>query len=231
MDSDTINIISSLQDEEYNLPYHWMYDKNLQRLYSLRNEISLELIGELKDMKVLDFGCGDGKFTSLLTEKTLYVNGVDISSHALRFARCLVPEANFSELNGNQLPFPDNNFDIVCCLDVFEHIPPVQINFWIKEIQRIMKKNGKLVFSVPSILKNTDAKHFQHFTVRKLEELLGNYFTDFHFKGYFLKLSFMHGIVDKLYNKGTIWKIFTPLIRKCALSRALYMAGICYKKK
>jgi SAM-dependent methyltransferase len=45
------------------------------------------------------------------------------------------------------LTFPDNEFDLILSLDVLEHVPDFQKAF--KEMYRVLKPNGKLIFSVP----------------------------------------------------------------------------------
>lgn len=221
------------QDREYCKPYHWMLDKNLERLFNLRTRIALNMSGSLETKKILDFGCGDGKFSSILLENNAtYVAGVDTSTKALSFARCLVPEADFFEIGNGILPFDNNTFDIVFCLDVLEHIPSGEIKLWVSAIHRVLRAGGCVVFSVPSKLKNLDEKHFRHYTPKELEELLKDYFETFEFQGYFMRLPIIPvRLIDKLYNKGTIWKLFTPLVKECNLNRALYIIGIGYKKK
>lgn len=221
------------QDNEYSKPYHWMWNKNLERLFNLRTQITLNSIGSLERKKILDFGCGDGKFSSILLENNAaYVAGVDISTKALRFARCLVPKADFFEISNGILPFDNDVFDIVFCLDVLEHIPDDEIKLWVSEIHRVLESEGCFIFSVPSKLKNLDEKHFRHYTPKELEVFLKDYFETFKFQGYFIRLPIIPvRWIDKLYNKGTIWKLFTLLVRKCSLNKALYIAGIGNKKK
>ncbi len=219
--------IKKIQEEEYFKPYHWMLEKNLERLYTLRNDILLEFIENFDNKKILDFGCGDGKVAYEILKNSngkVKLYGVDISEKAIRFARCLVPEAEFFILKDKKLDFQNNFFDIICCMDVLEHLLP-------NEILRVLKHEGKFIFSVPTILKNLDKKHFQHFTTEKIKKLLGNNYYNFRFQGYFIKLPIIPiNIIDKMYNKGTIWNIFSPLIKKCNLKRALYFVGIAIKK-
>lgn len=65
----------------------------------------------------LDFGCGVGRLTAALTRRVPVVVGCDAAESMLRLAREAVPSATFvSEL-------PDQRFDLVCSLIVFQHIP------------------------------------------------------------------------------------------------------------
>ena len=47
------------------------------------------------------------------------------------------------------LSFPDQSFDILISLDVFEHIP--DYNFAFKECARVLRTGGKMMWSVPFI--------------------------------------------------------------------------------
>ncbi len=47
------------------------------------------------------------------------------------------------------LSFPDNSFDIIISLDVFEHIPKYQDAF--RECSRVIKPGGRMMWSVPFI--------------------------------------------------------------------------------
>lgn len=65
----------------------------------------------------LDFGCGVGRLTRALTKRVERVVGVDIAPSMLRIARENVPNAAFS------LTIPDDRFDLILSLIVFQHIP------------------------------------------------------------------------------------------------------------
>jgi SAM-dependent methyltransferase len=65
----------------------------------------------------LDFGCGVGRLTRALTKRAERVVGVDIAPSMLRIARENVPTAAFSPT------IPDERFDLILSLIVFQHIP------------------------------------------------------------------------------------------------------------
>nr|BFD59359.1 hypothetical protein CKG001_14660 [Bdellovibrio sp. CKG001] len=85
---------------------------------------------------VLDVGCGDGKITHALSNLTkAEFTGLDSSSEALS-------RLNINRIDGtaDQLPFPDNSFDLVMTTDVFEHLPDeVESKAW-KELFRVSRK-------------------------------------------------------------------------------------------
>ena len=65
----------------------------------------------------LDFGCGVGRLTRALTKRVKRVVGVDIAPSMLRMARENAPNAVFSPT------IPDERFDLILSLIVFQHIP------------------------------------------------------------------------------------------------------------
>ncbi|MDP9361370.1 MAG: class I SAM-dependent methyltransferase [Acidobacteriota bacterium] len=68
----------------------------------------------------LDFGCGVGRLTPALTKRAAHVTGVDVAPSMLRIARENVPNATFSST------IPDQRFDLIVSLIVFQHIPVVR---------------------------------------------------------------------------------------------------------
>ncbi len=100
--------------------------------------------------KMLDIGCGGG----ILTESLHYyyprakTYGCDVSREAIRYARKHGSgKVIYSIIRKNKLPYKDNFFDVCICLDVMEHIPDV--NFLLKEVKRVLKKNGQFFLLVP----------------------------------------------------------------------------------
>ena len=65
----------------------------------------------------LDFGCGVGRLTRALTQRVSRVAGVDAAESMLRIARGNAPKASFSSA------IPDERFDLIVSLIVFQHIP------------------------------------------------------------------------------------------------------------
>jgi methionine biosynthesis protein MetW len=105
-----------------------------------RHRIALELIPE-STTSLLDVGCGEGTFLSLVHEKfpTITISGSDLSEVALSRVRekklnitCTLVDAN------NLLPYEDKSFDIVSALDVLEHtLEPERI---LSEMVRVSKQ-------------------------------------------------------------------------------------------
>jgi len=101
----------------------------------------------LKKKLILDLGCGEGKVSSVIFDGDLDIIGLDISKEDIIKAK---GRGNYRELiigDAQRLPFSDRSVDIVFSNSVLEHIP--DIFMVLKEVSRILQKNGKLVFTVP----------------------------------------------------------------------------------
>lgn len=104
----------------------------------------------LKKGKMLDIGCAGGIFTESLVKYYPHVQvyGCDVSKTAIYYAKKLGSEkVKYNVIKGKRLPYKSNFFDVCVCLDVMEHVPDV--DFFLKEVKRILKKNGQFFLLVP----------------------------------------------------------------------------------
>jgi SAM-dependent methyltransferase len=78
-----------------------------------------------KPRKVLDFGCGSGRWDILVARLVEELVAVDASSDALIVARRNVsaPNVSFVKAIPESLPFPDGYFDLIFSLGVLHHVP------------------------------------------------------------------------------------------------------------
>ena len=101
-----------------------------------------------EDSSYLDLGCGTGIVLEEIGRGFKPSVGLDISQGALG----LTSERVSSPLvcgDACNLPFADNSFDMISCLDVFEHVRN-DLNC-IRECFRICKPGGYMVFSAPAL--------------------------------------------------------------------------------
>jgi len=98
-----------------------------------------------KNEKILDFGCGTGRFTSWLKERGFKVVGIDITEEMLDVAKKTYPNDIFILYDGIDLPFDDQSFDRVLSVFVLQHISD-QNDFWrtVTELVRCVKKGGMI---------------------------------------------------------------------------------------
>lgn len=92
--------------------------------------------------KVLDVGCGKGFLAFDLTQVVpgLDVYGIDVSEYALENAK---PEIKLKLQVGNaiNLPFPDNNFDLVISINTLHVLHAYDLEKALREVERVGKKN------------------------------------------------------------------------------------------
>jgi SAM-dependent methyltransferase len=230
MRSRTVHPKVQCQDDYYDIPYHWELQKNARLLYELRTQLVLDLLGDLSDQIVLDFGCGDARFTADLRSVGVYRSvGVDISERALRFARCLVPEGEFVCLDDDPIPYSDGTFHAVTALDVIEHIADGELDKWMQEIRRVLKPGGSLVISVPSTRKALVSTHFRHYSPDSLCVYLDRYFATQAVKAYFLRPWWLPEFVSRFYDFDGVWRLYRPLIRECEVTKGLYLLAAARK--
>jgi len=102
---------------------------------------------DLRGMRVLDLGCGNGCYTRELARRADFVCGVDIHLPHLQSFREPIPRVQGS---GEHLPFASETFDAVTMIEVLEHT-----NCDIKvlaECFRVLKPEGRLILFVPNKL-------------------------------------------------------------------------------
>lgn len=99
--------------------------------------------------RLLDMGCGEGYLLSLIP-KIERIAGLDISRVALEKATTLLKNRPYIELkygDAQNTPFNNDSFDKIICSELLEHVPYPRLV--IKEINRLLKRDGLLVISVP----------------------------------------------------------------------------------
>jgi ubiquinone/menaquinone biosynthesis C-methylase UbiE len=103
--------------------------------------------------RVIDIGCGVGKWSMLLAENGIEVTSVDNLPSMLRKVahRCKQKkiESKVSPVlaDGFYLPFKEGTFDGATLNWVLAHIPVVKNVHFIREIRRVVKPNGWLFIS------------------------------------------------------------------------------------
>jgi len=99
--------------------------------------------GLAEDASLLDVGCAKGFMLhdfKLLMPK-LKVTGLDISTYGVEHAIDTVKP--FLQVgNATDLPFEDNSFDLVICINTVHNLPLEQCKKALREIQRVSRKNA-----------------------------------------------------------------------------------------
>lgn len=147
--------------EEEDFHDQWAKEINPNNLYVLEAfegpvspeyRFAIELLGKIKDRKVLNPGCGAGEEAVYLTKKGAFVSAIDISSEMLKIAQQLAKKFSFEEkigfqkMNVEKLDFEANTFDLIFGNSILHH---VDIEAAAAEFSRVLKNSGKAVFIEP----------------------------------------------------------------------------------
>ena len=128
------------------------------------------------DRRVLDVGCGAGNMAHHLAHYGEVV-GVDNNRRPLAVAR--ERGLDVREGRAEDLPFEDEEFDLVALLDTVEHVPDEGEMRVFSECWRVLKPGGKLLVTVPAFMwlwSHNDVlnAHHRRYTVAELRSKLAS---------------------------------------------------------
>jgi len=120
--------------------------------------------------KVLDLGCGNGRFYKVLRDKKVDYFGIDFSEELIKIAKNDYQKAKFRVTNVLNLPFPNNFFDKVYSISVLHQIPSREFRLQsLKEARRVLKPEGLLILRVWNIFKRPNFyKLFFKYSILKI---------------------------------------------------------------
>jgi len=143
-----------------------------EKEFDLAGERIAETLKEFVTSKdvVLDLGCGIGRIEKSLAKYCAEIHGVDVSRRMVKRARKRLQgltKIYIHKNNGRDLSsFPDEKFDFVFSVIVLQHLEKEDAVFYLYEIHRVLKPNGKLYFNVPNFLNERNFRTFMDKYVR-----------------------------------------------------------------
>lgn len=96
---------------------------------------------------VLEIGTGLGTFTQELLPQCGRYTGVEFDPEACAAARRKNPTAEIIQGDARKLPFADQQFSFIVCLEVLEHLGDWQAG--VQNIHRCLQPEGRAIVSVP----------------------------------------------------------------------------------
>lgn len=98
--------------------------------------------------KVLDVGCGDGRFLAAMAVRGWRCEGMETDAVAAELARhrtgATVHETPLESLSGDE-----SSYDLVSLLHVLEHVPDPRVT--LEAARRVLKPGGTLLLALPNI--------------------------------------------------------------------------------
>jgi SAM-dependent methyltransferase len=101
--------------------------------------------------RLLDFGCGCGRFIRHLRPlaDSTELHGTDIDAEMIEWLRRNVPFGRFQVApHEPPLPYPDHYFDLVLSHSVFSHLNERLQDLWLAELQRVTSPGACLLLTV-----------------------------------------------------------------------------------
>lgn len=92
------------------------------------------------EARCLDVGSNTGRYTHLLAQRGLRVEGVDFSDELLAKARSRHPEYTFQQGDAQNLPFKDDSYDGIISLGLIQMVPDWKAA--VRETVRVLKPGG-----------------------------------------------------------------------------------------
>ncbi len=197
--------------------------RHLNVISALRTRKAYYFVAELgKNKDVMDYGCGPGFGTDIISKTAKSIIGVDIRQKALNYASKTYtdPNISFQKVNPTYpLPFADRRFDLIISSHVIEHIPNVLE--YVLELKRILKIGGKLILSTPNrkfrllpFQKPFNPYHFREYSVRNLKREIKKAFVKFEILGVYgnKRINLLEKINKRLLKNPVKVYIFNPIL-------------------
>jgi SAM-dependent methyltransferase len=120
----------------------------------MNNPSMFELIGDVRGLKILDLGCGEGYNSRIMAGMVAgSVVGVDVSDELIRFAKEKEEEdglgIEYRVLDASDMKeaFEAGSFDVVVCFMAIMDIE--KYKEVISEVARVLKPSGRFIFNMP----------------------------------------------------------------------------------
>lgn len=127
--------------------YHWPKQEEILLLKPY-----LDLIGNTKNKKILDVGCGSGWITEILAKSAKKVVGIDNSEKMIEMAKSYSknPKIEYKVLDATSLSDIRENFDVITCAFMLQLITPYRSMVkTLKDCNKLLKRGGYMVILIP----------------------------------------------------------------------------------
>ena len=136
--------------------YQLNYSKINKSLYAIdtrrvKAEKILKIIKDfsqkdLSQCRCLEIGCSTGINTNYMSDTFAECIGIDIDDDAVKFGYSNKKSHSYFIIgDAMRLPFRSNEFDVILCNHVYEHVPDSEL--LMKEVYRVLKRDGFCYFA------------------------------------------------------------------------------------
>ena len=123
-----------------------IYDRLFEPVNGGLRVLGLRMFPPFEGMTVLDVGCGTGIHLERYQKTGCDVFGIDLSPAMLEVARERLGEnANLLLADASDMPFSDDQFDLVIMTTVLHEMPQSVRSAVIHEAKRVLKEDGRLL--------------------------------------------------------------------------------------
>ena len=136
-------------------------EKTLDLLLWWKAKKFWKLLGK-KPAPILDVGCGNGRYLTLMGQWGCEIHGVEMEGPAYERSE-QVPEIHLHKAPLSELDLPKNYFKLLSFWHVFEHVPNPHAT--LKQVHELLCADGKLIIEVPnksSLQGRMFGKHWFH---------------------------------------------------------------------
>ncbi|NEQ76392.1 MAG: class I SAM-dependent methyltransferase [Okeania sp. SIO2C9] len=137
---------------DWSYKYQWLYD-GISRLAAISvggesnfRQLALQGLTIEQNTQILDLCCGSGQATNFLVQHSQNVTGLDASPLSINRAKKNVPSAKYVEAFAEDMPFSNNQFDLVHTSAALHEMNSEQLKQIIQEVYRILKPGGIFTF-------------------------------------------------------------------------------------
>ncbi|NES66280.1 MAG: class I SAM-dependent methyltransferase [Okeania sp. SIO2D1] len=137
---------------DWSYKYQWLYD-GISRLAAISvggetnfRQLALQGLTIEQNAQILDLCCGSGQATNFLVQHSQNVTGLDASPLSINRAKKNVPSAKYVEAFAEDMPFSNNQFDLVHTSAALHEMNSEQLRQIMQEVYRILKPGGIFTF-------------------------------------------------------------------------------------
>lgn len=184
----------------------------------------------IKDKVVLDIASGEGYGSKLMSSHALKVIGVDIDKETIESSKLKYVSSNleFRLGSADSLPLENESVDVVVSFETIEHHDLHEE--MLKEIKRVLRKNGILIISTPDKRYYSDETNYSNrFHVKELykEEFENLLKSNFQHVSMLYQNYFVGSIIASEYSFGIAsYEGGYDEIKKSPEKKSVYLIGI-----